>query len=108
MEPESKTSIVNKIIDATGKDAKLLAVAYCIRSNGSNEEMASDLYKIASLAETEMSSHDAPAFNLVDYLDAVINNAAVGEIANRIGKEDPDDLFDEIYDLTEKYINRYR
>lgn len=108
MEPENKTGIVNGIIDAAGKDAKLLAVAYCIRSNGSNGEIASDLYRIASLAETEMSSHDAPAFNLVDYLDAVIDDAAIGKIANRIGKEDPEDLFDEIYTLTRIYINRYR
>lgn len=99
---------IKRIINATKGDTTALAVAYCIQSNGAMNTSSYELYKIAKFIETGMSSHDKPAFNIVDYLDAIIDDDAIGKIADAIDTADADDLFDEIYALTQAYINRYR
>lgn len=103
-----EANAVKQIINAAKGDTTALAVAYCIQSNGAMNTSSYELYKTAKFIETGMSSHDKPAFNIVDYLDAIIDNNAIGRIADAIDTTDANDLFDEIYDLTEKYINRYR
>lgn len=115
MQPKNNTvktpddpKTVKRIINAAEGDTTALAVAYCIRSNNAMRTSSYKLYKIAKFVETGMSSHDKPAFNIVDYLDAIIDDDAIGRIADAIDTADADDLFDEIYTLTQTYINRYR